>query len=253
MASSEDVWTTPAIAPPDGQESDFNSPISHTWAPLFYGVTTVFMALAAACVFIKLYIRFCIHKRPGLDDLCIAFALAFQVSWTAVSDNIIAQGASRHEWDMSLGQFGQVMDVESDLNILQMPTYMFTKLALLLLYYRLFSAKAAFKWAVLTGCAVVTSVYFALMFIFIFTTKLDDLIMAAYGLACLNLITDVYLWLLPLAAIGSLQLPWDRKVGVAGLFSAGALYVNPLPPTHAVPSRSGFRHTVLLMHPLHGL
>lgn len=223
MASSEDVWTIPAIGAPDGRESDFSSPIRDTWAPLFYGVTTVFMALAIACVLLKLYIRLYIHKQPGLDDLCIALALVFQVAWTAVSDNILTRGAARHEWDMSLGQFIHMMKVESDLNIIQMPTYMFAKLALLLLYYRLFSAKIVFRWAVLVGCAVVICIYLPLMFIFIFVKDFDATVTASYGLGCLNLLTDVYLWLLPLAAISSLHLPWDRKVGVAGLFSAGAL------------------------------
>lgn len=223
MAPSEDIWTVPAIGPPDGQESDFSSPIRETWAPLFYGVTSVFMALAIVCVLLKLYIRLHIHKQPGLDDLCIAFALVFQVAWTAVSDNTLTHGAARHQWDMSQGQFMHVMKVESTLNIVQMPTYMFTKLALLLLYYRLFSAKSVFMWAVLFGCAVVICVYVALMLIFILVNDFNTTISASKGLGCINLLTDVYLWLLPLVAISSLHLPWDRKVGVACLFSAGAL------------------------------
>lgn len=223
MAPSEDVWTTPAIEAPDGQTSDFNSPIRQTWAPLFFSVTSVFMALAIVCVLLKLYIRLYIHKQPGLDDLCIAFALVFQVVWTAVSDDILTHGAARHEWDMSQGHFTRVMKIENALNIIQMPTYMFTKLALLLLYYRLFSAKIIFMRAVLAGCAVVVCVYLAFMLIFILVKDFDAAASASYGLGCINLFTDVYLWLLPLAAISSLHLPWDRKIGVAGLFSAGAL------------------------------
>lgn len=222
MATNKDTWAIPAIRSPDG-ENNLDSLVADTWAPLFIGVTAVFVVLATVCVLLKLYIRLFIHKQPGLDDLCVSCALVLQVAATAMSDQLFVRGGARHQWDMSPDQIVRVMKVEGDLNIVQMPTYLFTKLALLYLYHRLFAAKRLFKWAVRAGCTVVVVAYLALMFIFIFAKDFHALILAQQGLACLNLITDVYLWLLPLAAVSSLHLSWDRKIGVAALFSAGAL------------------------------
>lgn len=221
MSTTQDIWSIPAGKAPDGQESDFNSPENS--ALLFYAISSVFTVIAVVCVFLKLYVRIFVHKQPGMDDLCAIIALGLQISYTAITDNMLIRGGARHQWDMSLGKYQDLMKTQGYLGTIQMATYLFTKIALLVLYFRLFSPKPAFKWSILGGCAVVVCAYIPLMFIFIFIHTIDILIPASYGLACINLITDVYLWILPMAAIGSLKLPTRRKFGVAGLFSAGAV------------------------------
>lgn len=122
-----------------------------------------------------------------------------------------------------MGKFMWVMKMERDSGIIQMLAYLFTKLALLLLYYRLFKAKAAFKWLILFGCGMVAVAYLAFALIYIFVTDYFVILRSNYAMGWFDLVTDVYLWLLPLAVVGSLNLQWYRKLGVAGLFSIGGL------------------------------
>ncbi|KAI1439031.1 hypothetical protein GGR50DRAFT_637118 [Xylaria sp. CBS 124048] len=216
-----DVWKVPAAKAPPGFTSDFNNTDSS--APLFIGVSSLFLTIAVICVSLKLYVRFFIHRKPGLDDLCTVFALILQVAYTALVDYMFIQGGARHQWNMPLGLFLWVHKVQTQLAIIQMPTYLFTKLSILFLYYRLFSPKPLFKWIIIAGCAVVTGSYISFLFVFIFGKTISVLVPASHGVACINLITDVFLFVLPMAAIGSLNLPKARKVGAAGIFAAGAL------------------------------
>lgn len=125
---------------------------------------------------------------------------------------------------MPLATFTWVSKLQTDAMVIQMLAYLFTKLALLLLFLRFFSAKAAFKWAILVACAVFTAAYVSFAAIFIFVTEDYVLLLrTTYGMGWFNVVTDVYLWALPLAAVGGLTMQWRRKAGVAALFSIGAL------------------------------
>ncbi|KAI1820249.1 hypothetical protein F4861DRAFT_533806 [Xylaria intraflava] len=216
-----DIWTTPASKAPPGYTTDFNS--TDTSAPVFYGVSSTFLALAVICVALKLYIRILVHRKLGLDDACSVIALLLQTSYTALVDFMFIRGGARHQWDMPLGLFLWIHQIQTHLAVIQMLAYLFTKLAILILYYRVFSPKPLFRWAILGGCAVVIPIYIAFFFIYIFGKTIQILVPTSYAVAIVNLITDVYLFLLPMFAIGSLNLPTVRKFGAAGIFAAGAL------------------------------
>jgi hypothetical protein len=216
-----DIFTTPAARPPPGVRPDFNSPVNS--ASLFYGISSVGMALAIIFVGIKLYVRLYIHRKPGIDDICTVLALILQIAYTAIVDNLFINGGARHQWDMPIAKFLWILSVQNKLGIIQMPTYLMTKLALLLLFYRIFSPKAVYKWAIIVGCVILVLAYIPAMFIFIFAGSRSVLIPTSYGIACINLITDVYIFVLPMMAVNSLHLPLARKIGVGAIFAAGLL------------------------------
>ncbi|RYP13122.1 hypothetical protein DL767_010881 [Monosporascus sp. MG133] len=215
-----DINTTPAAQSPTGVY-DFDSPVNS--AMIFYVVSSVFMVLAAIVVLLKLYIRLFVHKKPGLDDVCTVGAFILQTTYVALLDHLFANGGARHQWDMSIAKLQSVLSQQSRAAIIQMPTYLLAKLALLFLFHRIFGPKKAFKWAIIVGCIVVTCVYLTVMFIYVFADAQGVLVPTSYGVACINLITDIYLLVLPMAAINSLHLPLARKIGIAAVFAAGLL------------------------------
>jgi hypothetical protein len=89
--------------------------------------------------------------------------------------------------------------------------------------FRIFSPRFAFKWAIITGYVVVTLAYLAMMFVVIFGNTRAILLPASDAIACINLITDVYLLVLPISAASLLNLPLSRKIGVVTVFAAGLL------------------------------
>ncbi|RYO97036.1 hypothetical protein DL765_011334 [Monosporascus sp. GIB2] len=215
-----DIHTTPAAKSPTGVY-DFESPDNS--ATGFFVVSSVFMVLAAITVTLKLYVRLFVHKKPGLDDLCTVGAFVLQTTYVALLDHLFINGGARHQWDMSVAKFQSVLSQQNRAAIIQMPTYLLAKLALLFLFYRIFAPKMAFKWAIIVGCIVVTCAYLTVMFIFIFASAREVLVPTSSGVACINLISDVYLLVLPMAAINSLHLPLARKIGIGAVFAAGLL------------------------------
>lgn len=215
-------WIVKAMAAPVAQAGGLSND-TDTQAPLFYALSSIIMAAAIVSVALRLYVRLEIHKQPGFDDACSAIALLLQIAWTAANDDLFRRGGARHQWEMSEQQFNEVMNVQDALQVVQMATYLFVKLALLLLYRRLFSAKTIFRWAVLVGCAIVVGAHLSFGLLFIFIKKFEAMLRVTYALAWTDLITDVYLWALPLAAVVSLNMPGLRKLGVCILFSAGFL------------------------------
>lgn len=196
---------------------------THTQAPLFYALTSVSMAIAIVSVLVRLYIRLAIHKQPGWDDACSSTALLLQIGWTAANYDLFRRGGAKHQWELPEAQVEEVMRVQDYLQVVQMATYLFAKLALLLLYRRLFAAKAAFRWAVLLGCVVTIGTHVTFGFLFVFLKGFEVMLHVGYALAWVDLMTDVYLWVLPLAAVMSLNMPGLRKLGVGLLFSVGLL------------------------------
>ena len=111
--------------------------------------------------------------------------------------------------------------------IVQQPTSLFTKLALLGMYYRLFSPKREIKYAIVFGMVVCFIIYTIVMFVWIFIEEFTDVAGAVNKInkaqAFLNLGTDIYIFVIPLVAVSGLQMSRAQKIGVTAVFMTGAL------------------------------
>lgn len=113
--------------------------------------------------------------------------------------------------------------MSSILAIIQQPTLLATKLALLGLYYRLFERKLGIKYALLAGIVSCFVIYTTMMFLFIFIKVDTRLIIINKALGVLNIATDLYIFVIPLAAVSGLHLSPRKKFGLAAVFMTGAL------------------------------
>lgn len=119
------------------------------------------------------------------------------------------------------------------------PFVFFIKLSLLLLYLQIFDCLLWLKCLVWIGIVVTGLFYFSGMIAVLAMcvpqhgesyleslaspkcggTKVLSLVIGAF-----NIISDLYLLIIPLPAIWSLQLPLRKKVGVVMVFMTGLLY-----------------------------
>jgi heme/copper-type cytochrome/quinol oxidase subunit 4 len=102
------------------------------------------------------------------------------------------------------------------------PSIGLTKLALLLLYYRLFSADTTAKIGILAGIVFICICYTTLMFLFIFLSA-DKTVPVNKTMAIINVLTDSYILVLPIYSLLKLHIPKKRKIGLALVFATGAL------------------------------
>ncbi|KAL8669160.1 MAG: hypothetical protein Q9168_006234, partial [Polycauliona sp. 1 TL-2023] len=110
------------------------------------------------------------------------------------------------------------------------PTMFFTKLSLLLLYYRLFAPDRVTKYLIVFGifyCFILYTSYLLLSFL-LCQSQIESTCKHQWTLfflitSGLNVFGDFYLLFVPLAAVAKLRLPFREKLGVAAVFFTGLL------------------------------
>lgn len=121
------------------------------------------------------------------------------------------------------------------------PTMFFTKLSLLLLFYRIFSPDRVTKYLVMFGILWIFVLYttFLLLIFLLCQSALLQSCASEWTLfvlttSGLNILNDIYLLIIPLAAIARLQMPSRQKLGVSAIFLTGLLsvYLYPSSPLH---------------------
>lgn len=107
----------------------------------------------------------------------------------------------------------------------------FTKLSLLLLYYRIFAPDRVAKYLVYLGilyCFVLYTSSLLLTFLLCQQSMLgpackDELNLFILITSGLNVLGDIYLLVIPLAAVAKLHLPSRQKLGASAIFFTGLM------------------------------
>lgn len=108
----------------------------------------------------------------------------------------------------------------------------FTKLTLFILYYRLFSPSQVMRYLIFFGIGF--NFLFYTIYTFLYSLMCPNVSkraltcgprLKAMGVAtsAINVVSDFYILLIPLAAISNLQLPPKKKWGLMGIFFTGFL------------------------------
>ncbi|GIK02957.1 hypothetical protein Aspvir_007022 [Aspergillus viridinutans] len=215
-----DLTKTPLVPAPAGQKSNFVTPVSH--AEEYYIIAGICTALMAFLVLLRLYIRFLVTHTPWWDDLTAVLALLSQSAYTGMIIKEGSLGLGRHVWDVTLAKFAEF---DRYARILTAPAIYFTKLTLLLLYLRLFLLNRFVKIGIWGGIVFCTVYYTAAFFLNIFLKDVHALLMLAYSVGVIGVVSDVYIITLPLLAIAQLHLSRAKKWRVAAVFLTGLLSV----------------------------
>ena len=123
------------------------------------------------------------------------------------------------------------------------PTAFFTKLSLFLLYLSLFRPKPTTRILIYIGITAISMMYSvttiteAVLCIplpghswisTVYTRKCINTKTIGYVAGSFNVVSDLYLLVLPLPIVWSLQLPLRKKIGLSAIFMSGFLSVTPL-------------------------
>lgn len=124
-------------------------------------------------------------------------------------------------------------------DLLYGPVTFCAKLSLFLLYYRLFARHRWMRNLVYLGIGASGASYLATMIVFGYLclprrghgwieTVLSSrckkqFVVTGYFRGPFNVLSDVYLLLLPLPAVWKLHLPLRKRIGIAGIFLTGSL------------------------------
>jgi hypothetical protein len=111
---------------------------------------------------------------------------------------------------------------------LPQPITLLVKNALLLFYLRIFRPNALVRYGIYFGLVVITCMYISFMFVFIFITAFQAQTgqRLSWAQASFNLVSDVYILILPISGVVRLHVSLKRKMGVLFIFSTGLAYVH---------------------------
>ncbi|KAL8852626.1 MAG: hypothetical protein Q9221_002506 [Calogaya cf. arnoldii] len=108
----------------------------------------------------------------------------------------------------------------------------FTKLSLFILYYRIFNPSKTMRYLIYLGIGFNFVYYTIYLFIYSFycpntskkaLTCSHEVKVISVATSAINVVSDFYILLIPLAAISNLQLPKKRKLGLFAVFFTGFL------------------------------
>ncbi|KAL8904338.1 MAG: hypothetical protein Q9207_003349 [Kuettlingeria erythrocarpa] len=202
----------PALAPPPGVVPNFTNPVSRANAVIAANgvITTVMLVF----VFARLSAK-------------VAYARS-QLGW----EDVFNFGFGPHQWNMRLSVLLDSTHIKAT-NFLYGPMMIFTKLSILLLFFRLFSPSQNTRIWIYVG--IVTTLINHVVGTILAITLCIPSDAAGYAhcagrlnildlvISAINILSDFYILFLPLFVISKLQMRQNRKLRVLAVFSVGAL------------------------------
>ncbi|KAI2464613.1 hypothetical protein F4781DRAFT_439417 [Annulohypoxylon bovei var. microspora] len=235
--------STPARPPPPGRESNFTNPESRCYELII--PIAVFTALNVILVLLRIYSRLRITRSFGADDwLCIA-ATILTLSYSALILKLLWRPGAGilgiHFWDVPLSHYVGYQKGSLADSVLIRITNTTIKVAFLVFYLRLFSPVTHVRYMIWAGMAVVITFCVAFVIIdlvacapwpsengnWLAPSLIDrcdriavDLVTAG---AYFSVISDFYIFFIPLHQVPKLGLSRKRKIGVSLIFLTGFL------------------------------
>ncbi|KAL9630535.1 MAG: hypothetical protein Q9164_006366 [Protoblastenia rupestris] len=224
---------TPSIAPPSGVEPNFADPV--TLADATVAVSITMLVLAVVLLSLRLYSTLRITRSASYDDGVSVLAMMFSIAYIGLIISI--KDNARHGWDLPIsGYTASYSKVILPEIIFIALGFLFSKVSILLLLFRLFSPTQKFRYLIYVGITWATLI------------SLTSLITA--GALCaprsgesfssltvaercsrqktwavvqgaLNMSLDFYILYLPIPMVWKLQMEQKRKIGVTAIFMTG--------------------------------
>ena len=240
-ASTPSIELRPSAPPPPGVIPDFIDPPSRSYQVyVAAGVCLPFMLIFAA---LRFYAKvFLLKSRSKADYACIV-GLVAGIAYIGTTIAVVCGGTQgKHEWDFILKDWTEEHLRLSLVNeAIYGPLIWIVKLSLFFMLLELFGLLTWIQISVWLGIVVTGLFYFgyftATMAIcapkgeqtqlawltILATPRCQENPAMILSIGIMNVLSDVYLLILPLPVILGLQLPKMKKLGVLAIFLTGTM------------------------------
>ncbi|KAI1419573.1 hypothetical protein F5Y12DRAFT_231815 [Xylaria sp. FL1777] len=251
MAETDTDWSLlehiPALPPPPGVQSDFDHPKTREEeAKIVVGLTYALMLLFLT---LRIYTRIRVTNSLGVDDHLSLVAGASITAFTGLSLSLFGHPLGPHQWNVPLSDFDtSFLGRTLSSIVLFSVSSLFVKTALLSLYLRVFAPNRTARitiWAGVVTMAVFYTISVIINICFCVPLSMDTPVPdqaawekkleastcsqpvynlnAATGL--FNVLSDLYVLIIPISMVYRLRIPRNRKYGIIGIFLTGLLAV----------------------------
>ncbi|KAI1745660.1 hypothetical protein F4680DRAFT_402906 [Xylaria scruposa] len=235
MANLDDIPPgAPAAAPPPGVTPNLVDPVSKGPSLVVLGI---FLSLSLLSVLIRGFVRLRLTRSWGWDDYACIAATIGTLTYAVFYIEVTTKAPPKHEWDIAISSFpGAIESLFISVNGLSYQiTVFFARLSILLLYLRIFGVHKTFTRITIISIVIITLFYIAVIGLGIgFLAVCDDLTNLTESRFCLNysgpvlllnasfnVITDLWLLVLPFPLLVKLQMQPRQKLGLVAVFAAG--------------------------------
>ncbi|KAL9125699.1 MAG: hypothetical protein Q9217_005144 [Psora testacea] len=238
-----DPSLTPAGKPPPELNSNLNDPPSNGYITII--VAAIVISLTTPFVLLRMYIRQFINRRLWWDDYTCVLGWIFILALASLQLKVLDYGGGVDIWNVSKAHaklFTEVCAHETfhDIEIIARVGMFFTKVAIVLLYHRLFIPPGSPKSGIFWGIWFVFwwNLLYAIALILTVTTQcVGKADRVARGKECLNqyailisasvinVVSDLMILVIPIAAIMGLHMTTQQKIRVSAVFGVGSLGV----------------------------
>ncbi len=227
----------PAAKPPPGVMPDHIHP--HTDAPTFIAVSTVLMAIMLAFVAVRIYTKTRIVGKYSPDDYaCVIGTIGTVCYFIAGLFSVTVGHFGTHMWDLTLADLSSPGFLYSGFftNWITAIIWPVIKLSFFLMYIQIFRPMKWLRYASCVGAAVNVLFYISILAATLAFTApapgqtLEQSVQSprqvrvlslSIPVACMSLVLDFYILLLPIAGVAKLQLPTQKKAWVMAVFLTG--------------------------------
>ncbi|KAL9049450.1 MAG: hypothetical protein Q9162_007217 [Coniocarpon cinnabarinum] len=214
----------PGLTPPSGVTPNFVDPPSH--GDVFIIYASIMLALVLILFSVRIYTKAYIIRKWTWDDLSCSLGVLFTI-FNFIVDVPLAELVSRRTLITDY--------VEESLVFAPL---VFIKLAFFLFYLDVFWPQRWFRFACHAGAIFTALFYIAATIVMLaLTTPHSDESWEGHGLSsdqskaldftvassAVGFVIDLYLIILPTAAVSQLKLPFQKKVGASVMFLTGIL------------------------------
>ena len=230
----------PGASPPPGITPNFINPPSRAYQVyITAGISLPLMLLFAALRFYATV--FLLRSRTKADLVC-ALGLAAGITYIGLTvGGVSGSPIGKHHWDFRLQDWSeQRLRLNLVTEVIFGPLLWIIKLSLFLMLLDLFGVKKWLRVAVWVGIVVTGLFYLSmtvallvlcaprkqtqLAYLMILSTpKCLNNLALILPVGFMNVVSDVYLLLLPLSVLWGLQLPTMKKIGVSAIFLTGSV------------------------------
>ncbi|KAK0516326.1 hypothetical protein JMJ35_000929 [Cladonia borealis] len=228
MSSVEDY---PLEPPPHGQISNFKDPKS--LGPAAVVLCSVFLSLMWPIFLLRIYSKIWIIRGFGWDD---AFSIIAVVGTTASGSGIIwltSRVLGPHAWDVRAVEYTAKVNKMSlwDGAIVYNVAMCFAKLAIFILYFRLYSIHRRTRIAIYIGIMVNCISYTSQILVYLilcgagFAARCRHTLKMNYAVGLFAVTSDIYLFMIPLPVLWGLQMSLRRKLELMAVFLTGFMAI----------------------------
>ena len=190
----------------------------------------------------RLYARAFLLKSISKSDYACLLGLAASVTYIGITIGVASGGVlGKHQWDFLIGEWStESLRLDLTNEAIYGLLIRIVKVSLFLLILEIFRPLKWLRIAVWLGLVTTGVFYYSYMIILLIVCAPKEMTQLAYleilgtpqclnnprfilPVGIMNVLSDVYLMLIPLPAIWGLQIPLMKKIGISTIFLTGSM------------------------------